>query len=163
MSSPLESQPSSTLLLREILAYAGATGPDLLDEALAEALSEVSVARCRAYVLVDLARPVNDPPVAGALVEVGQPARDARLRALVVALPHRGRGLGRRLLGDLLTEMRADGVQQVRYRVAAADPGTFSLLGSSGFVAADRTPIAACRYDGPAIEALAVAWLVREL
>jgi|GEM_PF-3826487 len=56
MSPPLESQPAGTLLLREVLAYAGATGPDLLDEALAEALSEVSVARCRMYALVDLAR-----------------------------------------------------------------------------------------------------------
>ncbi|GAA2867355.1 hypothetical protein GCM10010517_26920 [Streptosporangium fragile] len=163
MSSPPESQPSGMLLLREIPALPGGWASAMFGMVLAETLAEVSVARCRLYVLVDLVRPAADPPVAGALVEMGPPAREARLRALSVDRAHRGRGLDRRLLGDLLTELRADGVQRVRYRVVGTDTAVCTLLRSAGFVLEDENPAVTCRYDGAAIEAPAVAWLMREL
>ncbi|MBB2909078.1 ribosomal protein S18 acetylase RimI-like enzyme [Streptosporangium becharense] len=163
MSSPSEPRRFSTLLLREVPAHVGMRGSGMLGAALAGALAEVSVARCRAYLLVDLARPAGDPPLAGAIVQVGPPAHEARLRALTVDPVHRGRGLGRRLLGDVLRELCADGVRRVRYRVAPEETGMPALLRSAGFFAEDEKNIAPCRYDDSAIEGLAVAWLTREL
>ncbi|MER7504784.1 GNAT family N-acetyltransferase [Nonomuraea pusilla] len=148
---------SSTLLLREVPAHLGAA-PALLRSPLLVALREVPAARCRLYVLADVAAPAAAPPVAAALVEVGEPAsgRSALLRALAVEPGHRRRGLGRRLLADVLTELRADGVRALRCR---ADPGLAGLLERAGFTV---TSHAASEYDVPDIRHRAL-WLVREL
>ncbi|MEU8267388.1 hypothetical protein AB0B89_09480 [Sphaerisporangium sp. NPDC049002] len=160
MSSPSEFRPPSTLLLREVPAHTGTAGGQILAPVLTAALREASAVRCRVYVLSDLAGPAAAPPLAAALVETDPAAHRARLRALTVIGPYRGLGLERRLLGELLTELRAAGVRQVCYR---AEPGAGdlpALLRSSGFTGDERTP---CQYDEPGIGPLAVTWLIREL
>ncbi|GII05637.1 GNAT family N-acetyltransferase [Planobispora takensis] len=189
MSSPLPPEPPSTLLLREVPAHAGTAGAGLLGPVFDEVLREVSAARCRMYVLVDLAGPLSAPPVAAALVAMGpgggepdagggagpertgaertraertrtertRTERTARLRALAVSTPYRGRGLARRLLGDLLTELRADGVRRVRCLAPSGngDPspsengGLPALLAAAGFT---REPV------GAAAESPASTW-----
>ncbi len=178
MSPPPEFRPSSTLLLREVPAYAGTVRTGMLAQALADVLCEASIARCRVYALVDLARPAGAPPLAEALVETDQSGAVARLRALTVAPPYRGRGLGRRMLGDLLTELRAGGVRRVRYRAESAGDGRAGapgcavppLLRSAGFhredersTSEDEQHIVPKKCDNSAVEAVVVVWCAREL
>ncbi|MBO4273448.1 hypothetical protein [Microbispora triticiradicis] len=134
--------PPSTLLLREVAAHAGAPGAEILGPALPIALREVPPARCRLYVLADLADPAAAAPLAAALLETAEPSRArsggsaaagggrwALLRALTVAPPDRGHGslvrrLLDRLLDDLLMELRADGIRAVVFRAGCGDtPG----------------------------------------
>ncbi|GAA3444904.1 GNAT family N-acetyltransferase [Planomonospora venezuelensis] len=183
MPSPPESGLPTTLLLREVPAHAGTAGTELLAPALAGALRETPAARCRMYVLADLAGPAAAPPAAAVLVETESAARRARLRALAVAPPYRRRGFGRRLLADLLTELRADGVRRVHYREDAEDCGVSALLRSAGFTCEEggpggpRQPGApnphelretgglevTYQYDEAETGPLAIVWLVREL
>ncbi|TLP52366.1 hypothetical protein [Microbispora triticiradicis] len=146
--------PPSTLLLREVAAHAGAPGAEILGPALPLALREVPPARCRLYVLADLADPAAAAPLAAALLETAEPSRArsgggdaagggrwALLRALTVAPPERGHvcggGLVRRLLDrlldDLLMELRADGIRSVVYQaVPGAIPGDGTGNGTGG-------------------------------
>ncbi|GAA4201697.1 hypothetical protein [Microbispora amethystogenes] len=216
-------RPPSTLLLREVPAHAGAPGAEILGPALPLALREVPSARCRVYVLADLAGPAAAAPLAAALLETAEPScarisgrdttgdtvgdaageavgdtagdgRWALLRALAVAPPDRdgalGGGLVRRLLDDLLMELRADGIRAVVFRTApgagtrdgtGADTGDGpesglggtamrALLEDAGF--AERTertghPFTGedhrtYEYDEPEIR-LGAVWLAREL
>ncbi|WP_182906749.1 hypothetical protein [Microbispora sp. H13382] len=178
--------PAGTLLLREVPAHAGAPGARVIGPALEEALRVLPAARCRLYVLTDLALPAAAAPLAAALLETalfetalldtGAPAetgvpghvpRWALLRALAVAAPHRGRGLDRRLLDDLLMELRADGVRAVWFLPRPGDEDVSALLRSAGFT--DGTGPGFPRgnertygYHEPEIRPWA-AWLVREL
>ncbi|MCC5581987.1 GNAT family N-acetyltransferase [Microtetraspora sp. AC03309] len=139
MPSPSE----FVLLLREIPVHPHLEESTLLAAAVADAAAEVSPARCRMYVLADIGRPAASPPLAAALVETERTGRLAWIRALAVAEPFRRRGLGRRLLADLLTELRADGVREVgcavargteREQVAAGqDLPVLALLRGAGF------------------------------
>ncbi|MEU8198758.1 hypothetical protein AB0C10_33745 [Microbispora amethystogenes] len=160
-------RPPSTLLLREVPAHAGAPGAEILGPALPLALREVPPARCRVYVLADLAGPAAAAPLAAALLETAEPpcartggsdttgdtvgdavgdavgdtagdGRWALLRALAVAPPDRdgtlGGGLVRRLLDDLLMELRADGIRAVVFRTG---PGTGTHDGTGDGTGAD--------------------------
>ncbi|KAA9380786.1 hypothetical protein F5972_06715 [Microbispora cellulosiformans] len=204
-------RPPSTLLLREVPAHAGAPGAEILGPALPLALREVPSARCRVYVLADLAGPAAAAPLAAALLETAEPScarisgrdttgdavgdtagdgRWALLRALAVAPPDRdgalGGGLVRRLLDDLLMELRADGIRAVVFRTRTGDgtrDGTGdgpesgfgdaamrALLEDAGFAERiERTghPFTGedhrtSEYDEPEIR-LGAVWLVREL
>ncbi|MGI5155923.1 GNAT family N-acetyltransferase [Microbispora sp. CA-102843] len=165
-----DAAPPGTLLLREVPAHTGAPGAGIIGPALQHALRETPAARCRLYVLTDLARPAAAAPLAAALLETGAPRhvpRWALLHALAVAVPHRGRGLGRRLLDDLLMELRADGVRAVWFLPGPGDDGLRALLESAGF--RDETNRGFSRenertygYDEPEIRPWAV-WLFREL
>lgn len=110
--------PSSefpTLLLRETPVHAGAQGLALLGDA-----ARAASARCRLYVLADLAAAPGSPPLGAALVEIEPSGRSAVLVAAAVVLPNPE--LRARLVGDLLTELRAEGVRTVRYR-GELEPG----------------------------------------
>ncbi|MEU6428168.1 GNAT family N-acetyltransferase [Microbispora sp. NPDC046973] len=125
-----------TLLLREVPAHPGAPGARIIGPSLEKVLREAPASRCRLYVLTDLAHPAAAAPLAAALLETGAPRhvpRPALLHALAVAVPYRGRGLGRRLLDDLLMELRADGVRAVRFLPGPGDDGLRALLESAGF------------------------------
>ncbi|MEV4455154.1 GNAT family N-acetyltransferase [Microbispora sp. NPDC049633] len=190
--------PTGTLLLREVPAHPGAPGAGLIGPALEEALRVVPAARCRLYVLTDLALPAAAAPLAAALLETallettlietaahrettaqrettappesgvpGHVPRWALLHALAVAAPHRGRGLGRRLLDDLLMELRADGVRAVWFLSGPGDEGVCALLRSAGFTDGagpgfPRENERTYGYHEPEIRPWA-AWLVREL
>ncbi len=159
-----------TLLLREVPAHPGAPGARIIGPALEHVLREAPAARCRLYVLTDLGRPAGAAPLAAALLETGAPRHVpewALLHALTVAVPHRGRGLGRRLLDDLLMELRADGVRAVWFLPGAGDDGLRALLESAGFRddterGLSRENERTYRYDEPEIRPWA-AWLSREL
>ncbi|GIH74975.1 hypothetical protein Plo01_14040 [Planobispora longispora] len=146
-----------------------AAGARLLGPALTSALGEVSAARCRMYVLADLGGPAEAPPLAAALVQTGRTAPLARLRALAVAAPYRARGLGRRLLGDLLTELRADGIRRVHYLATPGDDGMRALLRAAEFtpvaVAAEETRDTSWtyQYDMGSFDSPAIIWFGREL
>ncbi|MBE3014157.1 GNAT family N-acetyltransferase [Microbispora sp. NEAU-D428] len=165
-----DAAPPGTLLLREVPAHAGAPGARIIGPALERVLRETPAARCRLYVLTDLARPVAAAPLAAALLETGAPGhvpRWALLHALAVAVPHRGRGLGRRLLDDLLMELRADGVRAVWFLPGPGDDGPRALLESAGFRDGagrgfSRENERTYGYDEPEIRPWA-AWLFREL
>ncbi|WP_169949323.1 hypothetical protein [Microbispora sp. H11081] len=159
-----------TLLLREVPAHTGAPGAGIVGPALEHVLREVPAARCRLYVLTDLARPAAAAPLAAALLETGAPRRVAQwalLHVLAVAEPHLGRGLDRRLLDDLLMELRADGVRAVWFLPGPRDDGLRALLASAGFSAATNPGFSpenerTYGYDEPEIRPWA-AWLFREL
>ncbi|WP_143734202.1 hypothetical protein [Microbispora rosea] len=163
-----------TLLLREVPAHPGAPGAGIIGPALEHVLREVPAARCRLYVLTDLARPAGAAPLAAALLETGAPRQvpqSALLHVLAVAEPCLGRGpgqgLGRRLLDDLLMELRADGVRAVWFLPGPRDDGLRSLLGNAGFRAAtnrgfSRENERTYGYDEPEIRPWAT-WLFREL
>ncbi|MEU6413103.1 GNAT family N-acetyltransferase [Microbispora sp. NPDC046933] len=151
-------------------AHAGAPGARIIGPALERALRETPAARCRLYVLTDLARPAAAAPLAAALLETGAPRhvpRWALLHALAVAVPYRRRGLGRRLLDDLLMELRADGVRAVWFLPGPRDDGVRDLLKSAGFTDGSDRGFSpenerTYGYDEPEIRPWA-AWLVREL
>ncbi|MEN3534312.1 GNAT family N-acetyltransferase [Microbispora sp. ZYX-F-249] len=201
--------PAGTLLLREVPAHPGAPGARVIGPALEEALRVVPAARCRLYVLTDLALPSGAAPLAAALLETalletalpeagtlpesvlpesgaqrestgapetgtrrqtgvpGHVPRSALLHALAVAAPHHGRGLGRRLLDDLLMELRADGVRAVWFLPGPGDEGVCALLRSAGFTDGTGSGLPpenerTYGYHEPEIRPWA-AWLVREL
>ncbi|GIH46947.1 hypothetical protein SAMN05421833_106283 [Microbispora rosea] len=155
-------------------AHPGAPGAGIIGPALEHVLREVPAARCRLYVLTDLARPAGAAPLAAALLETGAPRQvpqSALLHVLAVAEPCLGRGpgqgLGRRLLDDLLMELRADGVRAVWFLPGPRDDGLRSLLGNAGFRAAtnrgfSRENERTYGYDEPEIRPWAT-WLFREL
>ncbi|GGO21416.1 hypothetical protein GCM10011574_48760 [Microbispora bryophytorum] len=117
-------------------AHTGAPGAGIIGPALERVLREAPAARCRLYVLTDLGRPAAAAPLAAALLETGMPRHVpewALLHALAVAAPHRGGGLDRRLLDDLLMELRADGVRAVWFLPGPGDDDLRALLESAGF------------------------------
>ncbi|NRQ40028.1 hypothetical protein HII36_50625 [Nonomuraea sp. NN258] len=144
-----------TLLLKEVPVHAGAPGAALLGDALLAAS-----ARCRLYVLADLAGPPGAPALGAALVEIEPSGREALLVAGGVA-PGAAAGLGARLIGDLLTELRAEGVRHVGHPASAGATALTSLLRAAGFAEAPYGPLPAVQagdYDMPEI-----LWLTREL
>ncbi len=94
------------MLLREVPARAGSPGAALLADALAG-----SSARCRLYVLSDLAAAPDAPPLAAALVEIE--GHGAILVRASVGTPRTG--LRARLFTDLRAELRACGVRTFKY------------------------------------------------
>lgn len=123
MPTPAEHRSSSTTLLLRRLP----------PEALARALPVLALARdsgslrCAAdgtvYVLVDVGAASDDEPLAAALAAAASPERDVVLAALAVVPSCRGRGLGARLLAEVVDDLRADGALAVwaPIRVGEAD------------------------------------------
>lgn len=132
-------------------------GAGLLSPVLAALPRQDPAAQRRMYVLAEMAGPATAPPVAAALVETEPAGYLARLRALVVASPYRGRGFGRRLLGDLLSELRAEGVRRVRYQPEPEDGELRALLLSAGFIGEPTGPKTVPATPVPDM------WLVRDL
>ncbi|HEX8347441.1 MAG TPA: GNAT family N-acetyltransferase [Actinoplanes sp.] len=60
--------------------------------------------------------------------------RTVRLGALAVPVAYRGRGLGRRLLGEMADRLRASGVEQI-VAPAVSDRHLAAVLDRAGFVA----------------------------
>jgi hypothetical protein len=120
-----------TLLLKEVPIHAGAQDAALLGDAL-----RAASARCRLYVLADLAAPPGEPVAGAALVEIESVSRCALLVAAGVTAPFRE--LGTRLIDDLLTELRAEGVRWVGHRVENGDTRVAALLRAAGFAETDR-------------------------
>jgi len=81
------------------------------------------------YVLVDVAASSGDEPLAAALAGGASPERDVVLAALAVVPSSRGRGLGARLLAEVVDDLRADGVLAVwaPIRVGGADAADVAI------------------------------------
>ncbi len=76
------------------------------------------------FALVDVATDSAARPLAAAVVRDPDERGVAELVALVVDPAHRGQGLGRRVLSDIVDDLRAHGVRRVR-----ASPGAAEMAG----------------------------------
>jgi [ribosomal protein S18]-alanine N-acetyltransferase len=72
----------------------------------------------------------------------------AELETIAVAADTRRRGLGRRLFGALVGELRRDGINQLDLEVRASNASAIAFYGSLGFVETGRRP----RYYADPIE-----------
>lgn len=76
------------------------------------------------YVLVDVGAASDDEPLAAALVGCPSPGHDVVLIALAVLPARRGRGLGGRLLAEVVDDLRAGGVLAVWAPIRVGEAGT---------------------------------------
>ena len=136
VDNPPPIQPPATLLTRR------AVEPDLPGAAalLATAGLPVEASRRAAesrllFVLDEVACAPSEPPLAALAARVDPHSRDGRIIGFVVAPSCRGRGFGRRLLTDVITLLRAEGVASLSAAVDAGTPAD-ALLGSLGFTVA---------------------------
>ncbi len=118
---------SVSLLVRRIGPDAVGRGPDMLSSAL-----HPFAAAGGLFVLADLAWDPTRQPLAVAAFSLDRPSRRARLQAVVVAGPHRRRGLGSRLLTGAGVVLSADGFEIIEAEAGPGDP-TRRLLRRIGF------------------------------
>jgi N-acetylglutamate synthase-like GNAT family acetyltransferase len=97
------------------------------------------IRRGGAFVLADLTLPLSAQPVAAAAFRYDRAGRTAQLVGVVVLAPWRRRGLGRRLLIGILTQLRAEGLERVYACTGSAGAGA-SLLASAGFAGDSGAP-----------------------
>lgn len=124
-TAPPHARPSSTtLLLRRLPA-----GPELVRQVLTMAGTTLSFfwsqespepralpgpeGQDKVYVLVDVGAAHDNEPLAAALATYPPIPGEVVLAAVAVVAPWRGRGLGGRLLGEVVDELRAEGVLRV--------------------------------------------------
>ncbi len=133
------SRSSTTLLLRRLPAGARAKALPVL--ALAgerEALGQAGASGIdgTVYVLVDVGAASDDEPLAAALTSSRTPDQDIVLAALAVVPSWRGRGLGERLLAEVVDELRAP--LAVVATVRQHDAGVADLEDLLGSLARER-------------------------
>lgn len=73
-----------------------------------------------------------------------------RLYSLCVASAHRGKGLGRLLLGDVIAACRREGISRLRLEVRADNTPAIALYSKAGFVVEDHL----AEYYGPMADGL---------
>ena len=111
----------NTLLFRVLAVDRAAAALRLLDGS-GPGL-DVEVGPLWVFTLADVACGVDTMPIAACVVSHVRGSPDAWIGRFVVALPFRRRGLGRRLLADSSTALRAEGVRRVYIGVCAdAEP-----------------------------------------
>ncbi|HEX6870379.1 MAG TPA: GNAT family N-acetyltransferase, partial [Micromonosporaceae bacterium] len=133
----------STLLLRGLAPHDSANAQHLLDLYVPDPLLEHALVRAsdrtqRVFTLADVAASPDATPVAAAVVVTRPDSPGAWLTRFAVDLPLRRRGLGRRLLTELATVLRAEGRRDLVARISAGPDPVLGLLRAGGFVISPR-------------------------
>lgn len=126
---------TTTLLLRRVVGPAAAPALAMLGGDRSRPDLAATSADATIYAMVDVTAPGVDP-VAAARVVGPSPDGTAELAALCVAPPYRGRGLGGRILGEVVDVLRGQGA--VRVNAVVGENGVARrLLARAGFKVTD--------------------------
>jgi GNAT superfamily N-acetyltransferase len=149
----------STLLLRMVAPEHAGAARRMLDEA-----APVPREAFRIATLADVSSDSSMAPLAAAVVHHRPGEPTAWIARLVVSMPFRRRGLGRRLLADISRALQAEGAQRLWIQAGDGDPAVRALLAGAGFVTgAAAGPAAVPPGSGSGEDDPRSVWWLREL